>query len=157
MTMIYDPIPFVKLVQKTLVGDYDLITGIWVKIFIINLHNLQMLFMLWIKYKVSECLPLCTNMKVPNGRLSGDGSAQTRRYGQYLEAFNTKFFVPLQILLCSENFVWNIWQNRNSFPLKFILPHQTYKPDYGPGSAEIVSAIRIFCFEGHSASRCTVI
>jgi len=46
MTMIYDPIPFVKLVQKTLVGDHDLITGIWVKIFIINLHNLQMLFML---------------------------------------------------------------------------------------------------------------
>jgi len=33
---------------------------------------------------------------------------------------------------------------------------QTSKPSYGPGSAKIVSAIRIFCFEGHSASRCSI-
>jgi len=43
MTMIYDPIPFVKLVQKNLVGYYEPIMGICLKIFIINL---QMLFML---------------------------------------------------------------------------------------------------------------
>jgi len=35
----------------------------------------------------------------------------------------------------------------------YFLP-QILKPGYGPGSAKIVSAIRIFCFEGHSASRC---
>jgi len=46
MTMIYDPIPFVKLVQKILVGNYELIMRICGKIYIINLHNLQMLFML---------------------------------------------------------------------------------------------------------------
>jgi len=46
MTMIYDPIPFVKLVQKVLVGNYEPIMGICGKIFIINLRNLQMLFML---------------------------------------------------------------------------------------------------------------
>jgi len=46
MTMIYDPIPFVKLVQKILVGSYEPIMGICGKIYIINLHNLQMLFML---------------------------------------------------------------------------------------------------------------
>jgi len=46
MTMIYDPIPFVKLVRKCLVGNYEPIMGICGKLFIINLHNLQMLFML---------------------------------------------------------------------------------------------------------------
>jgi len=39
MTMIYGPISSVKLVQK-------IIMGIWGKICVINLHNLQMLFML---------------------------------------------------------------------------------------------------------------
>jgi len=48
MTMIYDSIPFVKLVQKILPvgGNYEPIMGICREIFIINLHNLQMLFML---------------------------------------------------------------------------------------------------------------
>jgi len=46
MTMIYDPIPFDKLVQKILVGNYEPIMRIFGKIFIINLHSLQMLFML---------------------------------------------------------------------------------------------------------------
>ena len=53
MTMIYDPILFVKLVQKFLGGNYEPIMGICGKIFIINLHNLQMLFLLWIQYKFS--------------------------------------------------------------------------------------------------------
>jgi len=44
MTMIYDPNHFVKLVQKFLVGNYEFVTDICWKIFIINLHNLQMLF-----------------------------------------------------------------------------------------------------------------
>jgi len=34
MTMIYDPIPFVKLVQIILVGNYEPILGICGKIFI---------------------------------------------------------------------------------------------------------------------------
>jgi len=46
MTMIHDPIFFVKLVQKILVGNYELIMGICGKIFIINLNHLQMLLML---------------------------------------------------------------------------------------------------------------
>jgi len=33
---------------------------------------------------------------------------------------------------------------------------QILKPGCGPGSAKIVSAIRIFCFEGHSVSRCSI-
>jgi len=33
---------------------------------------------------------------------------------------------------------------------------QTLKPGYGPDSAKIVSEIKVFCFEGHSASRCSI-
>jgi len=44
--MIYDPIPFVKLVQNFLAGNYGPIMRLCGKIFIINLHNLQMLLML---------------------------------------------------------------------------------------------------------------
>jgi len=36
------------------------------------------------------------------------------------------------------------------------LSPQTSKPGYGPGSAKTMSAIRIFCFESHSASRCSI-
>jgi len=46
MTMIYDPIPFVKVVQIFVFGDYEPIMDICRKIFVIKLHNLQMLFML---------------------------------------------------------------------------------------------------------------
>jgi len=46
MTMIYDPIRFVKLIQKMLLGNYKLIMGICGKIFILNLHFRQILFML---------------------------------------------------------------------------------------------------------------
>jgi len=46
MIMIYDPIPFVKLIRKILDGNYEPIKGICGKIFGINLHNLQMLLML---------------------------------------------------------------------------------------------------------------
>ena len=41
--MIYDPIPFVKLVHKTLVGNYEPIMGICGKIFILSMQNLFML------------------------------------------------------------------------------------------------------------------
>ena len=75
MTMIYDPIPFVKLVLIILFGNYEPIKGICGKIFIINLHKLQILFMLWIKNKFSECLTPLHKHESPNGRLSGDGSA----------------------------------------------------------------------------------
>jgi len=46
MTMIYDLIPFVKLVQKILVVNYEPIMRICGNIFVINLHSLQMLCML---------------------------------------------------------------------------------------------------------------
>jgi len=66
--------------------------GICVKIFIINL-----------------CLTPCTDMKASNGRLSNDGSGQARRHGvAFGGSYPQIFFVPSQILLCSEKLVLNI-------------------------------------------------
>jgi len=53
-------------------------------------------------------------------------------------------FCAPQILLCSETFI---------APKNAFCSAQTLKPGYGPGFAKIVSEMRIFCFEGHSASR----
>jgi len=39
-----------------LVGNYEPIVGICGNLFVINLHRLQKLFMLWIKSTFSECL-----------------------------------------------------------------------------------------------------
>jgi len=43
------------------------------------------------------------------------------------------------------------------FPLKVYVTTQTLKLGYGSGSAKTVSTIRIFCFEGHSASSSRII
>jgi len=108
MTVVYDPIPF-KLVQKILVGNYEPIMRIFGKICIINLHNLQMLFMLWIKNKFSECLAPCPNMKTPNERLSGDGSAQARRHGgAFGGSFPPNFFCAPTNFVMLRKFILNI-------------------------------------------------
>jgi len=57
-------------------------------------------------------------------------------------------FVPLKMLLCLEN--------KNLSPLNMYFAPQTLKPGYRPDSAKIVFAIKVFCFEGHSASRCSI-
>jgi len=53
--------------------------------------------------------------------------------------------LPPKILLHSEK--------QKYFTLTIYFAPQTSKPGYGPDSAKIVSAIRIFCYEGDSASR----
>ena len=67
-----------------------------------------------------------------------------------------KPFCAPQILLFSEKFVSNVWLKLKSFPHKIYFAPQTSKSGYEPGSAKIVSAIRLFCFEVHSASRCGI-
>ena len=104
MTMIYYPIPFVKPVQNILVGNNEPIMRIWGKIFIINLHNLQILFMLWIKNKSSECLAPLHKPEGPHGRLSGDGSAQARRHGgAFWGSYPWIFFVPPKFCCAHKN------------------------------------------------------
>jgi len=89
MIVIYDPIPFVKLVLKMSVGNYKPITGI-------STNAVDVVY----KSKFSEGLAPPTNTKAPKGRLSGDGSARARRHGG---ALAPKYFCALQIFLCSEN------------------------------------------------------
>jgi len=62
-------------------------------------------------------------------------------------------------ILCPPNFVVlrkNCFKHLiiiKIFPKSVFPPPKTLKPGYWPSSAKIVSAIRIFCFEVHSASR----
>ena len=50
------PNSLVKLVQKSLVGNYEPIMHVCGKIFKTNLHNLKMLFMLWMKNEIIRML-----------------------------------------------------------------------------------------------------
>jgi len=60
MTMIYHPIPFVKLVKKFLVGNYEPIMRICGKIFTNNLHNgarhSENLFLIYNMNSICTCL-----------------------------------------------------------------------------------------------------
>ena len=96
-------------------------------------------------------------MRAPNGRLSVDGSVQARRSG------GIRVQLPPKSFLCPSNFVvvrkicLKHDKNKNIFPKYVDLScPQTLKPGYGSGSAKIVSASRIFSFEGHPASRCSI-
>ena len=100
MAMINDPIPIAKLVQKILVGKYEPIMGIFRKIFIINLHNLQMLFMLWIKYRFSECLALSHKYEGPEWKTFWRRFFPRPHTEGDPEAITPKYF------LCRTNFVW---------------------------------------------------
>ena len=140
MILTQNAIPFVKLVQQTVFGNYEPIMGIWGEIF--NLHNLQILFMLWIKYKFSECLAPCTNMKAYNGRLSGDCSAQARKHGVHSWTVTTKSFLFHPRFCClQKTLFWTCDKNKNISSLKWILRPFTLKAGYGSGSAKILSAI----------------
>jgi len=95
-------------------------------------------------------------MKDPNGRHYGDGSALARRHGGAFGGSYTQIFlVPSEILLYSEKLVLNM-TNQKSFPPEMYFTPKTENHGYGPGSAIIVSAIKVFCFEGHLASRCSI-
>jgi len=47
-------------------------------------------------------------------------------------------------------------KNKNLYPISMYFSSLTLKSGYGPGLAKIVSAIRIFCFEGYSISSCSI-
>jgi len=102
----YDLIPFAKLVQKIFVGNHEPIVGICGKIFIIHLHNLQML---WIKNKFSECLARLHRHEAPHWNTFSrrfSPISQTRR--TFGGSDPQIFYVPTKILLYSEKFVSNI-------------------------------------------------
>ena len=147
--MIYDPIPFVKLVQKISVGNDEPIMGICGKIFIINLLNLQMLLCCESNINIQKVWSPCTNMKAPQWKtLLATVLRRTADTGQLRPN-----------LFCSTNFVvlrkicFNHMTKKTTFPPKNLFCSLSFKTWL---RAKIVSAIRILCFEGHSASRCSI-
>jgi len=100
-----------KLVEKILVGNYELIRpmGICEKIFLINLHNLQMLFMLWIKYTFSECLAPLHKHEGPQWKTFLRRFCPGPQTRGHSGTAIRKYFCGPQILLWSEKFVLNIW------------------------------------------------
>jgi len=66
-------------------------------------------------------------------------------------------FVSIRSCCGQKNLFETYDKNKNIFPKYVGLScPQTSKPGYGSGSAKIMSAIRIFCFEDHTASRCSI-
>jgi len=130
--------------------------GICGKMFIINLHNLQMLFMLKIKYKFSECLVPLHKCEVFQWKIFWrcfcPGPLTRGAFGGVIP----KSFCPPEFCCAQKNLFWTYEKHKNLPPIKMQFPSQTLKPGYGPGSAKIVSEIGIFCFEGHSAWRCSM-
>jgi len=131
--------------------------GICEKIFIINLHNLQMLFMLWIKNKFSEHLVPLHKLEGPQCKTYWRRFYPNPQTGGNSEAVTLKSFLCLIKFCCAQkNLFQTCDKNRNLSPLKMCFSPKKLKPGYRPGSAKIVSVIRIFCFEGQSASRCSI-
>jgi len=85
-----------KLVQKILVGNYELYHGYFRE----NNYNVistvcKCCSCCEFKKKFSEYLATITNMNASNGRLSGDGSAQVSRHGgAFGGSYPEIFFVP---------------------------------------------------------------
>ena len=94
--------------------------------------------------------------EAPNGRLSGDGSAQACRHGGHSGVVTPKSFCAPNFVVLRKICFKTYDKNKNSSPIKMYFAHQTSKPGYEPGTAKTVSAIRIFCFEVHSASRYSI-
>ena len=96
-------------------------------------------------------------MKAPNGRLPRPAYT-----GTFVGSYPQIFFMPLEFCCAQKNCFKHMittnlsHNNKNLSPMKCILPSQTLKPGYRPCSVKIVSAIRIFYFESHSASRCSI-
>ena len=58
-------------------------------------------------------------MKAPNGRLSGDGSAQARRQGAHSGAVTPKYFLCLPKFCCAQKNLFQTYdKNLNLSPLK---------------------------------------
>jgi len=101
MTMIYDPIPFVKLVRKILVGNYEPIMRICGKIFTINWHNLQMLLLN--KNKFSECQPSAQTWRSPMEDFLATVLPRPTDKGAFGGIYPQIFFVPPKFYCTQKN------------------------------------------------------
>jgi len=102
------------------------IMGIYGKMFILDLHNLQMLFMLWIRYTFSACLVPCTSLNdsMEDFLATVLPTAQAGTHGGHSGTVSSKSF------LYPPNFVVlrKICVKDKSFPPKMYFLPQTLKP-----------------------------
>ena len=114
MTMIYDPIAFVKLVQKLLVGNYY--GYLRENISIVICTNCKCYSCCELSTNVQNVYTLCTNMRVPNGRLSGDGSSQAHRHGGHSGQLPPNLFVPHKFCCVQKNMFQTYDKNKHISP-----------------------------------------
>ena len=77
--------------------------------------------------------------------------AVNQLWGGIRGKFPQNFFVPPANFIVLRNINFKHMMKTKTFPPLMYFAPQILKPNYGSGSAKIVSAIRIICFEGHSA------
>jgi len=83
-------------------------------------------------------------------------TVQQRRHGGYLGKFSPNYFCAPPNFVVLRNICFKHMIKTNHSPLNMYFYPLKFKIGYGPSSAKRMSAIRIFCFEGHSASRCSI-
>ena len=92
------------------------------------------------------CMPLCVRAWV---------LPRPADTGWPFGALAPKAFVPPSFVVLSKIWFEHMMKTK-IFPPNNVFCPPTLKPGYEPVSAKNVSAIRIFCFEGHSVSRCSI-
>jgi len=76
--------------------------------YLINLHNVQMLFMCELNVNFQNVKPPCTSMKTPMEDFLATVLSRLADTGGHSGAVTPNRFMPLQILLCSEKNFLNI-------------------------------------------------
>jgi len=130
--------------------------GLCDKIFIINLQNLQMLFMSWIENKYSECQDPLHTQEAPKWKIFWRRFYPGRqtRGGNRGRPPQILFYLPNFAVLrkyCFEHMI----KTKIFPPLKCIVSPQTLKPAQGLLLTKLCLQLT-YIFEGHSASRCSI-
>jgi len=149
--MIYEPVPFVKLVQISLVGKHEPLMGLCGKIFIINLQNLQMLFMSWIETKHSECLAPLHTQETPKWKIFWRRIWPGRRErGRIRGRLPPNLSLPPNFCCAQKLYVENMIKTKIFPSQKCILLPPNLKTGYRPGSDKILSTINLYIWRPFS-------
>jgi len=104
MTMIYDPIPCAKLVQKIGLETTSLLYVFAGNYLYLICTTCKCCSCCELKINFQNVSPPYTNMKAPNGRISDNGSAQARRHGgAFGGSYPQIFFEPPKFCCAQKN------------------------------------------------------
>jgi len=85
----------------------------------------------------------------------GDGSAQASRHGG-IRGHLPKSLYASRHFLVLKKIGYKHMIKTSIYPVNMHFVPPNLKIGYRPGSAKTVFVSKIFCFEGHSASRCSI-